>query len=129
MEGCAYSLLDCRKTLEEIGVPLPNAYRLIRGGAAGKVWSQIVADVFQCPFQKKGSIDSSCGSAMVAAVGGGFFASFSEAVETDREPWETVWPNPEHKELYKTGFSIYKEIQRVLQPVYHSIAGWQKETE
>ena len=47
MEGVAFSLRDCYRTLEEMKLPV-NRIFLIGGGARSRLWSEIVANVFNC---------------------------------------------------------------------------------
>ena len=47
MEGVAFSLRDCYRTLEEMKLPVKRIF-LIGGGARSRLWSEIVANVFNC---------------------------------------------------------------------------------
>ena len=51
LEGVAMSLRDCMGTLNELGVEMTRV-RIIGGGAKGKLWRQIVADVLGMPLEK-----------------------------------------------------------------------------
>ena len=44
LEGVALSMLDCKKTLETIGIEHSDSATIIGGGASSRLWRQIVAD-------------------------------------------------------------------------------------
>lgn len=122
MEGCAFSLLDSYKKLCELGIPQPESFLLIGGGASSKVWSQIVADVLQMPMRKPAISDSSFGSSQLAAVAHGIFRDFQEANHLCAGDFTLIEPNPGNRQLYQEYFHIYKDIQRSLAPIYSQLA-------
>ena len=72
--------------------------RIIGGGAKGTLWRQIVADVLGLTLEKAKVDDSSFGSAMVAAVGVGWYDTFTQAAEANSysamtELHGTIWKN------------------------------------
>src|SRR5699024_2439475 len=81
LEGVAMRLKDCLNTLKGLGVEMKRV-RIIGGGAKGALWRQIVADVLGIEMQKVKVDDSSFGTAMLTAVGIGWFKNFAEAAET-----------------------------------------------
>lgn len=117
LEGVAMSLKDCMGVLKEMGVAMTRM-RIIGGGAKGKLWRQIVADVLGVPLEKVKVDDSSFGSAMLAAVGIGWFASYAEAAERCVEIDSVTTPDPENAALYETLFMRYKAIHDALAPIY-----------
>jgi len=118
LEGVAMSLKDCLNTLKELGVEMRRV-RIIGGGAKGMLWRQIVADVLGLEMQKVKVDDSSFGTAMLAAVGIGWFGSFAEAAETCVEIDSVSTPNPENQAIYEKLFPKYKAIHDALAPIYH----------
>jgi xylulokinase len=93
--------------------------RIIGGGAKGLLWRQIVADVLGIEMQKVKVDDSSFGTAMLAAVGIGWFESFAQAAETCIEVESVSKPIPENQQLYADLFPRYKAIHDALAPIYH----------
>ena len=83
------------------------------------LWRQIVADVLGIEMQKVKVDDSSFGTAMLAAVGIGWFESFAQAAETCVRIDSVSKPNPENVEIYEKLFHRYKKIHDALAPVYH----------
>ena len=53
LEGVAYSLRDCLRTILEMQLPV-DEIRLIGGGAKSNLWAQILADVFDRPIVRAG---------------------------------------------------------------------------
>lgn len=123
MEGVAYSLRDCMEVLYAMGVELKDTVRIIGGGSKSPLWRQIVADVLQIPLQIVKTDDSSIGSAMLAGVASGVFASYEESVARCTQVGETITPNQENKTIYDNGFYLYQRMQEALAPVYQEMYG------
>lgn len=117
LEGVAMSLKDCLNTLAGLGVTMKRV-RIIGGGAKGMLWRQIVADVLGMRLEKVKVDDSSFGTAMMTAVGIGWFDSFAQAAETCVQIDSVSVPNPENTALYQTLFGKYKAIHDALAPIY-----------
>ena len=118
LEGVAMSLKDCMQTLYDLGVEMKRV-RIIGGGAKGLLWRQIVADVLGIEMQKVKVDDSSFGTAMLAAVGIGWFESFAHAAQCCIEVESVSKPDPEKHRLYCDLFVRYKAIHDALTPIYH----------
>ncbi len=110
MEGVAFSLLDCKKYLEERGVKLGDKAYVIGGGAKSAVWRQIVADTLGITLVQTACNDSSFGSAMCAGIAGGAFADFDEAKAVCQKIVGETKPIDENTEKYQKIFGKYKKI-------------------
>ncbi len=117
LEGVAMSLKDCMQVLGELGVEMKRV-RIIGGGAKGMLWRQIVADVLGIQMEKVEVDDSSFGTAMLAAVGIGWFESFAKAAEACVRIESVSVPDPENQKLYEGVFRKYKKIHDALAPIY-----------
>lgn len=117
LEGVAMSLKDCLNTLNDLGVEMKRV-RIIGGGAKGMLWRQIVSDVLGLELQKVKVDDSSFGTAMLTAVGIGWFDSFAQAAETCVQIDSVSKPIPENQAVYETLFTRYKAIHDALAPIY-----------
>ena len=117
LEGVAMSLRDCLNLRKSLNVVMKRT-RFIGGGAKSALWRQIVADVLELELQKVKVDDSSFGTAMMAAVGVGWFDSLAHAAETCVQIDSVTVPNPANKEIYDEVFGKYKEIHDVLAPIY-----------
>ncbi len=118
LEGVAMSLKDCLDTLKELGVEMKRV-RIIGGGAKGTLWRQIVADVLGIEMQKVKVDDSSFGTAMLTAVGAGWFQDFAEAAQICVQIDSVSTPNPENQAVYEKLFVTYKAVHDALAPIYH----------
>lgn len=119
MEGAAMSMLDCRMTLEEIGIPHENTAAIIGGGGKSPLWRQIVSDALNLTFIQKAHNDSSFGSAMLAGISAGFWADEQDALDKCNKTLSITEPNPENTAKYRKLFAKYKDIQKALEEIYH----------
>lgn len=117
LEGVAFSLRECLNTLRGLDVQMSRV-RVIGGGAKGMLWRQIVADVLDLTLEKVQVDDSSFGSAMVAAVGVGWYDNFSQAAEACVKVDSVCVPIPENKQVYDQLFERYKAVHDALAPIY-----------
>ena len=117
MEGVAFSLRDCYRTLEEMKLPVRRIF-LIGGGAKSRLWSEIVANVFNCKVAVPTPADASFGACLLAGTGIGVFADVKDAVakclKIDRE----IVPDPQTAARYDHLFTCYRRIHDALAAVY-----------
>ena len=92
--------------------------RIIGGGAKGMLWRQIVADVLGMRLEKIKVDDSSFGTAMLTAVGIGWFRNYEEAVECCVEIDSVSEPHLEEQKIYEGLFRKYKDIHDALEGIY-----------
>ena len=117
LEGVAMSLKDCLNTLRCLGVEMKRV-RIIGGGAKGMLWRQIVSDVLGMKLEKVQVDDSSFGTAMMTAVGLGWFDSFAQAAQTCVRIDSVSVPDPENTALYEKLYAKYKAVHDALAPIY-----------
>ena len=117
MEGVAFSLRDCYRTLEEMRLPV-NRIFLIGGGARSKPWSEIVANVFNRTVAVPTPGDASFGACLLAGVGAGVFADVKDAVAKCLRVDRTIEPDPAVAARYDHLFGCYRRIHDALAPVY-----------
>ena len=117
LEGVAFSLRDCFRTLEEMELPARRIF-LIGGGARSFLWSDIVADVFDRPVSVPEPGDASFGAALLAGVAAGFFRDARDAVARCLRIGRTVEPEPAAVEQYADLFARYRAVHDALAPVY-----------
>ena len=94
---------------------------LIGGGARDPLWRQIMADMLGIPLHTISNADSSLGSAMLAGVAAGVFASHPEAADKCIHIQDEILPDPAGMAFYEEHFALYKQIQAALAPVYHRL--------
>lgn len=122
LEGVALSLLHSKKTLEEIGIPHGDRATIIGGGAKGELWRQITADCLGMELTMTRSSDSSLGSAMLAGVAVGVFATPADAVKACVKEVGITVPNPENTAKYEALFQKYVAVHDALAPIYDGSA-------
>ena len=120
LEGIAYSMKDCYRELERLGIA-PREAVLIGGGAKAPLWRQIMADMLGIPLRTVSDVDSSLGSAMLAGVAAGVFANHQDAAARCVRIQDEIAPNPEGVAYYERGFGLYRQIQAALAPIYHQL--------
>ena len=118
LEGVGYSMKECYEALKTLGIA-PSSAVIIGGGAKSPLWRQIIADMLGIPLTRAADVDSSLGSAMLAGVAAGVFASFEESAAKCVRIVDAVEPDPGHQAIYEAGFAVYKRIHDALAPVYH----------
>lgn len=117
LEGVSMSLKDCLLTLRGLGVEMRRV-RIIGGGAKGALWRQITADVLGLEMQKVEVDDSSFGTAMLAAVGIGWYNDFAQAAGHCVRVSSSALPNPANTARYEELFARYKAVHDALAPIY-----------
>ncbi len=120
MEGVAFSLRDCYRTLEEMKLPVKRIF-LIGGGARSKLWSEIVANVFDCAVLVPNPGDASFGACLLAGVGLGVFADVRDAVAKCLRISRKVDPDPRSAAGYARLFSRYRLTHDAMAPVYGKV--------
>ena len=117
MEGVAFTLRDCYRTLEEMKLPVKRIF-LIGGGARSRLWSEIVANVFNCSVAVPTPGDASFGACLLAGTGIGLFADVKDAVAKCLHIDRTIAPDPEAAAKYDHLFTCYRRLHDALAPVY-----------
>lgn len=119
MEGVSLSLLDCKCALDRIGIPYGAEATVIGGGAKGKLWRQITADMLGITLRTTQSSDSSLGAAMLAGLAVGTFADPTDAVQRCIHVTGCTAPNAANTEVYRALYEKYRRIHDALAPIYH----------
>ena len=117
MEGVAFSLRDCYRTLEEMRLPVKRIF-LIGGGARSRLWSEIVANVFNCEVAVPVPGDASFGACLLAGVGIGLFPDVRAAVAKCLKVDRTISPDPKAALAYDHLFTCYRRLHDALAPAY-----------
>lgn len=122
MEGIVFSMFEAASIFNQMGL---ESEMLIAsgGGARGKIFRKIEADVFNVPVKTNACEEQSClGAAITAAVGVGEYRSYEEACsQMLRYNQELQYPVLENHKRYKELFSIYHDFYQCNQDIYHRI--------
>lgn len=120
MEAVAYGFRQHLDIFSASGLPLGEG-RVSNGGSKSSLWKQILADVLGKPLRPVQHEGAAHGAALVAAVGAGCLASFSDTKEliVTEEPF---LPNERLRERYDEGYDLYLELQKRMAPISHRLS-------
>jgi len=113
LEGVAFSLYNCVKELETLGVDARD-FRIIGGGAKSALWRQIVCDMVGKSLIRPKIDDSSFGTALVGGLGVGLFKTVDEAVRRCVQHVDTIQPDLKNHETYMKLFEVYRRVSEDL---------------
>jgi xylulokinase len=120
LEGVAFSLKDCFRTIEKMKLPVKE-FILIGGGARSKLWGQIICDVFNAPVKIPAACDASFGSALLAGVGIGVFDNEVAAIRKCHKLNRELDPDLKNADFYIGQFEKYRKIHDAMVEVYSNI--------
>jgi len=113
LEAYAYAIVHHIEVLNDIGHPTERFF-VSDGGAASKVWMQIVADALQQPLQRlRGHPGSSLGVAWTAAIGIGLESDWS-AIARFVSRADRIEPNSSNAAIYRDGYRRFRDLYRRL---------------
>jgi xylulokinase len=122
LEGTAYGLKDNVDRMAEIGLN-PQEIRAVAGGARGRVWLQIKADVTGKPVSVPRELETTAlGAAMLAGVAGGLFTDLREAANAAISVTTSIEPNPSHRQAYDDAYALYRQVYDSLQEPFRKAA-------
>lgn len=100
-----------------------DAIRVIGGGARGRFWNQMMADIYGVPVQRLAYLEeaTSMGAALAGGVGVGLYASF-DLIEQMNPVVETIEPNAKQQAQYAQMFPVFESAYQALLPVYDQLA-------
>ena len=122
LEGTAYGLAHNLDELRRLGLR-PHALRAVGGGARGRTWNQIKADVtglpVEIPHEARGA---PVGAALVAAAGVGLVDSLVDTVRARSGVARRVLPDPGRHEEYQRYYDVYRDLYPALRRTYDQLA-------
>lgn len=100
-----------------------SAMRLIGGGARGRFWNSIMADVYGLPVHRLAVLEeaTSMGAAVTGGVGVGLYPDFS-IVERMNPVVEVIEPDAAGQAVYEKIYPIFEASYEALAPVYDMLA-------
>lgn len=128
LEGVGYNLKVILDIFDgSCEVPSIGEIVAIGGGAKGKLWMQILADIWQKPLLIPRYLEeaTSMGAAVCCGVGVGMFENFS-AIDRFNPSVSRVMPRAENRETYQALYQIFNDAYEALCPVYKSLHTWSK---
>lgn len=126
LEGITLNLRLILDTYREAGAAI-HEMRAIGGGAKGRFWRQMMADVYGlpvlCPRQLEEA--TALGAAIIGGVGVGLFPGFA-VVDQFIEIVDRHLPDPQAHAVYQRLLPIFRDAYTALRPIYeqlHAFAG------
>lgn len=122
LEGITLNLRVILEAFTQQGA-LIQAMRLIGGGARGRFWNQMMANVYGLPVQRLAILEeaTSMGAAVAGGVGVGLYKDFSMAKEMNRIA-EVIEPDPAAQAAYDKLYPVFEATYHALAPIYDRLA-------
>lgn len=122
LEGVSFNLRIIIEAFGEQGAKIENI-RVIGGGAKGRIWRKIMADIYGKPilFTAHPLEATSLGAAIAGGIGVGIFKDFS-VTEKLIKIAERQEPNAENVRFYTSLFDIFKESYQHLLPIFDKLS-------
>jgi xylulokinase len=122
LEGITMNLRVILDAFRSQGAQI-EAMRLIGGGARGRSWNRIMANVYGMPVHRLAILEeaTSMGAALTGGVGVGLYPGFS-TIETMNQVTETIEPDPAAQAAYEKIYPIFEAAYQALVPIYDLIA-------
>jgi len=122
LEGVAYNLRIILDVLIAQGASI-STVRVIGGGAQGRLWNQILADVYNLPIYrlKLAEEATSMGAAVAGGIGVGLYSSWEMALQMNSVA-ETFVPDNSHSEIYKRRIDMFDQAYMALEPISAQLA-------
>ena len=118
LEGVSYSLKDCLKIVESLGVEI-ELVRASGGGARSPLWRELLATIFHYPVTTLQSQEGSAyGAAVLAMVGSGQYASVEEACRAVVREQDRVEPDPQQAEQYEKRYQVFRDLYPALKDFF-----------
>jgi len=111
LEGITYSLRDSLELMRTAGNKEISKIVSIGGGAKNEDWLQMQADIFNATIIKLTSEQGpALGSAIIAAMGCGWFETFEACTEEFIGYEKEFEPIPENVAVYEEAYQIYTQV-------------------
>lgn len=122
LEGITLNLRVILDAFREQGAQF-SAMRVIGGGAGGRVWRQIMADIYGLPVQRPALLAeaTSLGAALAGGIGIGLYPGWSMAESLTPIVDETL-PNPALAPVYDRLYAFFNRAYEAFVPLYAEAA-------
>jgi xylulokinase len=123
LEGVAFSMRDCFALLKQAGVGGVTQVRVAGGGAKSSLWRRICASVLGVELVTVNSTEGAAyGAALLAATGGGGFASVEAACDAAIGVTGRDAPDPAWAKAYDALYPVYRGLYPALKPSFDGLA-------
>lgn len=122
LEGITFSLRDSFELMKKHSNKEFKQIVSVGGGAKNPDWLQMQADIFNTPVVTLETEQGpAMGSAMIAAVGAGWFESFEKCSEVFVNYKSEVQPDPKAVDKYNKVYANYKEVYPAIKDLSHKL--------
>ncbi|MDR2133074.1 MAG: carbohydrate kinase [Clostridiales Family XIII bacterium] len=120
LESIGYGVAQHLDIFAENGIKINNIYA-VGGGVKNRVWMQIVSDICGCDLLTDGvALGASYGDALMAAIGVGYIANFSE-LRKYIAPGASYAPNADNHDKYKKYRALFEELYAKTRGMAHAL--------
>jgi xylulokinase len=125
LEGITLNLRVILEAFREQGAQV-EAMRVIGGGARGRAWRQIMADIYGLPVLRPALLEeaTSMGAAIAGGIGVGLFPDFSMA-EKLTPIVDTIQPNSSLKPMYDRLYAVFNQAYGMIEPLFDALSEFQ----
>jgi xylulokinase len=122
LEGVTMNLRLILEAFQSQGASI-EAMRVIGGGARGRFWNRLMADIYGMPIHRLTVLEeaTSMGAALAGGVGVGLYPGFS-MIDTMNEVAESFQPDPAAQAIYQKQYPIFVAAYHSLEPIFDQIA-------
>jgi len=122
LEGVTMNLRVILEAFRSQGAQI-DAMRVIGGGARGRFWNQIMADMYGVPVQRLAILEeaTSMGAALAGGIGVGLYTDFAMS-ETMNAIAQEIHPDPAAQAAYTRLYPVFEAAYQHLVPVYDMLA-------
>jgi xylulokinase len=122
LEGVTMNLRVILDAFRSQGTQI-EAMRVIGGGARGRFWNRIMADVYGMPVHRLTIVEeaTSMGAALAGGIGVGLYPDFG-MIEKMNQTAEIIEPDPSARAAYEKIYPIFEAAYQALVPVFDMIA-------
>jgi xylulokinase len=122
LEGVTMNLRVILEAFTSQGARI-EAMRVIGGGARGRFWNRLMADVYGLPIHRLAILEeaTSMGAALAGGIGVGLYRDFS-MIETMNRTVEVLEPEPVAQAAYAKLYPIFEAAYHALLPIYDRLA-------
>lgn len=121
LEGVTLNLNVILRAFTDQGVAIERM-RLIGGGAAGRFWNGVMANVYGMPVDRLTHLEAatSMGAAVVGGVGVGLYPGF-DVIETMNPVADVIEPDADAHATYRGLAPLFDEAYEALVPVFDGL--------
>jgi xylulokinase len=110
IEGITFYLKEIIDSLPATGIQIEN-YRAVGGGSRSDIWVQTCANILGRPLTRPVITEAGAlGAAIIAGVGSGIFADYSQAVAAMVKPERTFEPEMLIHQRYQARYQHYRRL-------------------